>query len=266
MGSLIFILILYHFPSKLLLIKENLQFKPQNHPSTSLDRYTCLKSNRLQKMAMNVIQDQNFSVHFDGVKTNGSTVQKNRGGLGGRKALNDISNSGKPPALNTSRKQNPKNVIPIGEDLGVPKKAHVSGRKALVDLTNSVKPFTTQQQSLKKKNQGKKPIAIAEECFLHNHDECIKSQKKSLDLDFDQFLKTIGLHEDVCCESMTRKSRDENVSMFVEMDDILEPIIEDEVGKSPICGSPNSPERVSYMKDYDEFPSFMLTETPRRSK
>ncbi|KAI3751089.1 hypothetical protein L2E82_22134 [Cichorium intybus] len=288
------------FYRKLLLIKENLQFKPQNHPSISLDRYTCFsfhyfvllrisfvlvdilktlgfqavfspstpksvfadcrKSNRLQKMAMNVIQDQNFSV-----KTNGSTVQKNRGGLGGRKALNDISNSGKPPALNTSRKQNPKNVIPIGEDLGVPKKAHVSGRKALVDLTNSVKPFT-QQQSLKKKNQGKKPIAIAEECFLHNHDECIKSQKKSLDLDLDQFLKTIGLHEDVCCESVTRTSRDENVSMFVEMDDILEPIIEDEVGKSPICGSPNSPERVSYMKDYDEFPSFILTETPRRSK
>lgn len=129
---------------------------------------------------------------LSGVKT----VQKNRvGGLGGRKALNDISNSGKPPALNTSRKQNPKNVIPIGEDLGVSKKTQVSGRKALGDLTNSVKPLIQQQQSLKKKKNSS--IAVAEERFLHNHDECVKSQKKSLDLDFDQFLKNIGLHEGI---------------------------------------------------------------------
>ncbi|CAH1445537.1 unnamed protein product [Lactuca virosa] len=223
---------------------------------------------RLQKMAMNVIQDQNFSVHFNGVKT----VQKNRvGGLGGRKALNDISNSGKPPALNTSRKQNPKNVIPIGEDLGVSKKTQVSGRKALGDLTNTVKPLTQQQQSSKKKNQGKNSIAVAEERFLHNHDECVKSQKKSLDLDFDQFLKNIGLHEDVCCESVkrnqvARKPRDENVFVEMEMEEILEPIIEDDAfgERSPIFGSPNSPRMWSYMKkDYDEFPSFILTETPR---
>ncbi|KAI3757658.1 hypothetical protein L6452_05201 [Arctium lappa] len=229
-------------------------------------------------------QDQNFSVHFDGVKTNGSTVQKNKGGLRGRKALNDISNS--------------KNVIPIGEDLGVSKKAQipvggkaqsgkkaqVSGRKALGDLTNSVKPFG-QQQGLKKKVEKKSivvaededenlPYSVAQECFLHNHEECIKSQKSSMDL--HHFLKTIGLDEDVSCQSVSacnplpRKSKDEDPIMLFGMEEIPMPTIEDRPRQfrgqsSPICGSPNSP-RLPYMKDWDDFPSFILAESPRRSK
>lgn len=95
-------------------------------------------------------------------------------------------------------------MIPIGEDLVVPKKAQVpvSGRKALVDVTNSVIP-SSKKQGLKKKSQVKQSIAfaedeklpysIAEEGFLHNHDECIKSQKKAMDL--NEFLKIIGLDE-----------------------------------------------------------------------
>lgn len=134
---------------------------------------------------------------------NGSTVKKNNGGLGVRKALNDISNSAKPSALQPSRKQNLKNVIPIAEDVGVVKKqlgkAQASGRKALGDLTNTVKPFG-QQQGLKNKSQVKQsltiaedvPPSIAEEGFRHNHDECVKQQKKSFD--FNEFLQAIG-HE-----------------------------------------------------------------------
>ncbi|GJX07339.1 hypothetical protein Tco_0195271 [Tanacetum coccineum] len=70
-----------------------------------------------------------------GAKTNGSTVKKNKKGLGERKTLNDISNSAKPSTLQPFRKQNLNNVLPIGEDVGVGKKplakAQASGRKVL---------------------------------------------------------------------------------------------------------------------------------------
>ncbi|XP_071709762.1 uncharacterized protein [Rutidosis leptorrhynchoides] len=224
---------------------------------------------------------------------NGSTVQKKKTGLGGRKALNDISNSGKPSALQPSRKHNTNNVIPIGEDLSVTKKmnvslggkAKVSGRKALGDLTNSVKQPFNQQQSLKKKSLVKQaipivedenvPYSIADEGFLHNHEKCIKSQNKSMDM--DEFLKIIGLDEDACFQSATaaahnlppKKSEDDDVMMLFDIEEICEPVIEDWPGGghcSPVCGSPISP-RVSYMsmKDYDNFPSFTLSESPKRS-
>ncbi|KAJ9545752.1 hypothetical protein OSB04_025459 [Centaurea solstitialis] len=215
------------------------------------------------------------------VKANGSTVQKNKGGLRARKALNDISNS--------------KNVIPIGEDLGVPKKAQiggkpqisgkkpqVSGRKALGDLTNSVKPFG-QQQGLKRRVEKKSitvaededenfPNSIAQEGFLHNHDECIKSHKSTMDL--HHFLKTIGLDEDVSCPSVSARNTlpvsllDDDPIMAFGIEEIPLPTIEERPHQfggqsSPICGSPNSP-RMSYMNDWDDFPSFILAESPRR--
>ncbi|MFS7969251.1 putative protein Patronus [Helianthus anomalus] len=227
--------------------------------------------------ASRLTQDQNLNVHFDGVKINGSIAQKNKGGLGGRKALNDISNSGKPSALQPSKKHNTKNVIPIGEDSIVTKKAPVSGRKALGDLTNSAIP-SSQKNGLKKMSQRKKAIAfvddekfpysIAEEGFIHNHDECIKAQKKSMGL--NEFLSTIGLDEDACfqsvsaCNNRPKKVKDESAMKIFEMEEMLEPIFEDRVHggmMSPICGSPGSP-KLSYMNDYDDFPSFVLTASP----
>lgn len=51
-------------------------------------------------------QDQNISVHYDGTSLVGKNgTQKKGGGIGGRKALNDISNSAKP------------NMISIGKDV-----------------------------------------------------------------------------------------------------------------------------------------------------
>nr|XP_043618203.1 protein PATRONUS 2-like [Erigeron canadensis] len=236
-------------------------------------------------------QDQNFSIQFDGgMKTIGSTVHKKKGGFGTRKVLNDISNSGKPSALQASRKHNVNNVIPIGEDFGVAKKAQasvggkgkVSGRKALGDLTNGVKPFAQQQQqqkSVKKKIQGKQLItvaededfsfSIAEEGFLHNHDECIKSRNKALDL--DEFLKAVGLDSrDTCVQPpLTYNPKDENLYDLFEIEEITEPITEYRPRgglSSPNFGSPNSP-RMSYMNmDYDDFSSFILAETPLRLK
>ncbi|GJT94766.1 patronus 1-like protein [Tanacetum coccineum] len=128
--------------------------------------------------ASRMTQDQNFSVHFDGAKMNGSTVKKNKGGLGGRKALNDISNSAKPSALQPLRKQNLKNVLPIGEDVGV-------GKKPLA------------------KAQANVPYSIAEEGFRHNHDECVKQQKNVSFDDFNEFLHAIGHENDPLFQSVS---------------------------------------------------------------
>ncbi|GMP70240.1 hypothetical protein CsSME_00029177 [Camellia sinensis var. sinensis] len=141
-----------------------------------------------------LIRDQNLNVHFDGtpapfgVKSNVLKAQKN-GGLGGRKVRNNVSISGRPSTLQTSKKHNPKNVISIGEDIGpskmtsfgrkrnvskAPKKAQAGGRKALSDLTNSGK----HPHQASKKSQDKK-LTVVEEQFLHNHQECIKAQRNA---------------------------------------------------------------------------------------
>ncbi|KAL7214279.1 hypothetical protein ACSBR1_026651 [Camellia fascicularis] len=114
--------------------------------------------------------------------------------------LNDISISGKPSTLQTSKKHNPKNVICIGEDIGpskmtsfggkrnvskAPEKEQAGGRKALSDLTNSGK----HPHQASKKSQDKKltvvaeeqilPFDVSEEQFLHNHQECIEAQRNA---------------------------------------------------------------------------------------
>lgn len=147
----------------------------------------------------------------DTAKGKGVTSQGQRkGGLGagGRKALNDISNSRKPAALQPSKKHNSANVIAVGEDFSMskqsvlgkktvpkaPQKAQVSGRKALSDLTNSSKPSA----QVVKKCLTKNLTAVAEEeppCgegFLHNHQNCIASQKA---VDMDYFLMAVGLRD-----------------------------------------------------------------------
>lgn len=150
-----------------------------------------------------------------GVKSSVSKAQKQGGGLrlGGRKALNDISNSGRPSTLQLSKKHNSRNAISLGEDIDPSKlksfggrtnvskaleKVQVSGgRKALSDLTNSAKPH---MHKASKENHDKKLSAVleeqilphfAEEQFLHNHPECIKAQRKAVDMHY--FLETIGL-------------------------------------------------------------------------
>lgn len=72
-----------------------------------------------------------------------------------RKALSDISNSGK------------------------------------VRLNEAPKKNLRMKLSAVAEEQLHHPIAIADEQFLHNHHECIKAQTKAMDM--DGFLKTIGL-------------------------------------------------------------------------
>lgn len=95
-------------------------------------------------------------------------------GLGGTKALTDISNSEKPAPLQPSKKHNSANVISIVDDVclsktkqsvvrkkSLPKslwKSQVGGRKALSDLTNANKPYV----HVVKKSPSKNLIAIVE--------------------------------------------------------------------------------------------------------
>ncbi|MFS7907437.1 putative protein Patronus [Helianthus anomalus] len=144
--------------------------------------------------ASRLTQDQNLDVHFDGVKINGPIAQKNKGGLGGRKA------SGKPSALQPSKKHNTKNV---GEDSSiVTKKAPVSGRKALGDLTNLAIP-PSQKNGLKNKmSQIKKAIAFADH----------EAQKKSMAACFQSVS---------ACNNPPKKVKDESGRMIFEMEEML---------------------------------------------
>ncbi|KAM7518773.1 hypothetical protein LguiB_017735 [Lonicera macranthoides] len=147
-----------------------------------------------------LIQDQNLDVHYNGGapiggKTNVFKVQKN-GGIGGRKALQDVSNSAKPSEIQSSRKKISMNLSKGQE------KGQVGGRKALSDLTNSVnRPSSKKIQDDKKQKklisvaeEEKFPKDIAGERFLHNHQECVKAQTKTLDM--KSFLKIVGLDDD----------------------------------------------------------------------
>uniref|UniRef100_M1BFB3 Uncharacterized protein n=1 Tax=Solanum tuberosum TaxID=4113 RepID=M1BFB3_SOLTU len=109
---------------------------------------------------MAMLQDQNINIDFDGASLFGKNdtykALKKGGGLGGRKTLNDISNSAKSSSLQASKK-NYTSVISIGKYLNATKdkftaetkynfaKVHdKGGRKALTDLTNSRKPLAKQ--------------------------------------------------------------------------------------------------------------------------
>lgn len=147
---------------------------------------------------------------------------------GGRKPLGDLSNAGKTinqaggkkaldgslkPAkpsvsqASTQLKSN-KNLTVIMNDEAVNAKAkaankaseksHTGSRKALSDISNSGKPHVPEirnKNTLKMSSLTEEPFlpsAIAEEQFLHNHQECIKSQFEGV-MDVRQFFKTVGL-------------------------------------------------------------------------
>ncbi|XP_059311156.1 uncharacterized protein LOC132062640 isoform X2 [Lycium ferocissimum] len=235
-----------------------------------------------------LIQDHNISIHYDGaslVGKNGiSKAQKKGGGLGGRKALNDISNSAKPSALQTSKKNNSANVISIGKDdasrnkisagrkdnysKGVEKKG---GRKALGDLTNSNKS------------------SLPEEKFLHNHQDCIKAQRKAMDMSC--FLKEVGLdHDDVhvhlgasphalqlSTKSKSSTYRPESpMKHYVEVEEMPELLIYDQVHRnedkrpcvsfSPCDASPKSAKPLYTSWKDDSVLDFALIGTPLQPK
>ncbi|KAK4734582.1 hypothetical protein R3W88_008843 [Solanum pinnatisectum] len=258
---------------------------------------------------MAMLQDQNINIHFDGAslfgKNDTSKALKKGGGLGGRKALNDISNSAKPSSLQASKK-NSTSVISIGKDLNATKNKVIAGttdnlakvpdkggRKALTDLTNSSKPSAKQgsKKGLDKKLSAAAaaniPTSIAEEQFLHDHKKCIKAQRKVIDMDF--FLKEVGLENDIpvlllasprvsklSMKSMSLTYQLETpVKKHFEVEEMPELLMCDQVPKcekmgtsgdsSPSLGSPISPKLYMSWKDVSD-PCFTLTGTPDRQK
>lgn len=150
-----------------------------------------------------------------GGKTNVQKAER-KGGLGARKPLSDLSNSEKHVLNQAPKKQTSKKVTFIDEHSGASKmrndtnkktsisrasaKLQTGSRKALSDISNSGKAHLNGEAINKNLNLklgvvAEEPLhhvsAIAEERFLHNHQECIKAQTKSMDL--DEFLKTVGL-------------------------------------------------------------------------
>ncbi|KAK9293052.1 hypothetical protein L1049_021036 [Liquidambar formosana] len=234
------------------------------------------------------IQDQNLNVHYKGSsvggKTNVSKAQK-KGGLGGRKPLSELSNSANPSANLASKKNTSMNFTYNNEEIGAskstysvggkktiskaPEKAQTACRKPLGDISNSGKPCLHQAS---KKNHNNNlnavvedqlyPSAIAEEQFLHNHQECIKAHRKAVDIDY--FLKTIGLDNDSSMLSslpvipMLRKLKPKSPSRYLELDDEMAELpVEDqsppcrktellgEYKSSPPCKTPKSPSYTS---------------------
>ncbi|XP_017255736.1 uncharacterized protein LOC108225396 isoform X2 [Daucus carota subsp. sativus] len=238
-----------------------------------------------------------MATHAGPAKGKSIASQGQKKGLGGRKALNDISNSRKPAALQPSKKHNSANVISIAEDfcmsktkqsvLGkksvtkAPEKPQVSGRKALIDLTNSGNPSA---QAVKK-SLSKNLTVVAEEeppsgeGFLHNHQNCIASQKA---VDVDYFLMAVGLRDDTCIQlapsprvrrlPMSRNSKLESPLKELVMEEILEMEIEDQLPHSAFTSEYNSTAfgtphwRSPYIhhrnKAFLASPKFILKESP----
>lgn len=199
-------------------------------------------------------RDQNLKFHFDGKEANVYKVQKKQG-IGGRKALGDLTNSGKPSPIKASKRHDSKIFTSVGEEIDAfrskdsirgkksiskaQEKVQTSGRrKPLSDVSN-----TKNQKNVKLTSVMKEyflPNSIAEEQFLHNHEECIKAQNMNM-MSKDYFLETIGLHNDFSmqlpsCHVPPASSRKPKVQpgspRKLELEEIAELMIED---KSPLC-------------------------------
>ncbi|KAJ9675539.1 hypothetical protein PVL29_024461 [Vitis rotundifolia] len=195
-----------------------------------------------------LIRDQNMKFHFDGI--------------GERKALGDLTNSGKPSPIKASKRHCSMIFTSVGEEVDAfrskqirsrnsisraQEKAQTSERKRnpfpMFQIIKMVKPLTWGHGS----NSGLPkiwvvttsvmeehflPNSIAEEQFLHNHEECIKAQNMNMSKDY--FLETIGLHNDFSMQlpschvpppASSRKPK-------LELEEIAKLMIEDQ---SPLC-------------------------------
>ncbi|XP_050220716.1 protein PATRONUS 1 isoform X2 [Mercurialis annua] len=146
-----------------------------------------------------------------------------------RKALSDISNSGKPNLYEGSKK-------------------NYNARLSLV----AEEPMDDD--------------AISEERFLHNHQECIKAQSRALDL--DEFLQIIGLDNGGIKQKTNSLSiKSESPPRHMEMEEMAVELIGDEfwskkmwsceLDSPPPCRSPKSPK---YFMHHDY--NFQLLDSP----
>ncbi|KAI3458114.1 hypothetical protein Pfo_014777 [Paulownia fortunei] len=250
-----------------------------------------LEQVRMATPAHRLIQDQNLNLLYNGATPVGKTnvAKADKRGLGGRKALNDISNSRKPSVIQSTKKDNSTNVISIEKDPSaaranfskVPEKGKIGGRKALTDLTNSVKPSSQQPSRIGRKlntvAEENVPSSMVEERFLHNHQECIKTQIKAVDMDY--FLKSVGLSNDLPVRLSAKRAfqssskKPESNMKHLEIQEIPEQFFENEVpprkkSELPgyycdVCQSPKSPKPPYVNWEDDYFSDLTVIETPK---
>ncbi|KAJ9164213.1 hypothetical protein P3X46_023815 [Hevea brasiliensis] len=237
-----------------------------------------------------LVQDQNINIHYNetsvGWKTNGSKAPPRKGVLGGRTPLGDLSNSLK-PSLNQASKKHNSSIASLAEKetgaslnaLDATKKKSTSkpsgkvqtnGRKALSDISNSGKPNLN--EGSKKNYNAKLSVvaeesidanAIAEEQFLHNHQECIKAQARAMDL--DQFLQTIGLDNGfpkLRANPMSIKVKAQSPPRHLELEEMFKDPSwkhkpSSKLDSPPACSTPKSPKHYMHL-DYN----FKLLESP----
>lgn len=242
-----------------------------------------------------LIRDQNLNTHLNGASAGGkSTISKvpKKGALGGRKPLGDLSNSVNPTPNQSLKKQNSNvfsdNVIGASKSKikidgskkksfsRAPEKLQTSGRKALSDISNSGKSHL--HEAPKKNMNAKLSVlteedlsAIAEEGYLHNHQECIKAQTKSMDI--DELLRTVGLDKGFPKQAeppQWSKVMPASPPRYSELEELPEDQLDlspwkydqfSDLDYPPRCASPKSPNHYMLWKDHDEA-NFRLIESP----
>lgn len=253
---------------------------------------------KIREMALRagrLIQDQNLNVHYNGVSVGGQKkVSKapKKGGTAGRKPLGDLSNSVNPIQKQAPKKENghgfsiaDKGTITTSKiPVDANRKNSVSNaservlqndsRKALSDISNSVKPCM--RVTAEKNLNAKRSIVIEEECFLHNHQECIKAQKQAMHM--DEFLQMVGLDKDFSRQStlsktppISNKTKPKSSLKSLEPLEIPGLLIEDQSPlKHNLCSklvspsatrTPEPPNHFVHWADHD-IVSFRLIETP----
>ncbi|KAK7391336.1 hypothetical protein VNO78_19750 [Psophocarpus tetragonolobus] len=151
---------------------------------------------------------------------------------GSRKALSDISNSGKPQVPGIKNKK-------------------------------TLKPSLLVEESLS-------PSAIAEEQMLHNHKKCIKSQSETIDM--HQFFKTVGLDDEdhmLIASELPAITKLKSRSAYLDLELVPECFPEVQ-SLSALLGSPvhnKTPGLSSYCTIWDDSAiNFKLIETPKLPK
>ncbi|XP_068331241.1 uncharacterized protein [Pyrus communis] len=196
-------------------------------------------------------RDQDLSVHSNGaslVGKGGGLKTQRKVGLGGRKPLGDLSNSGKPAALIQALQKQPSKEI-IRDDSSnkkglskVSDTVQTRSRTALIDISNR-----QNEQGQKKKHNIKQVSDVAEghlcfndvsgEGFLHNHEECIKEQTKSMDMGSSKKLSFQS------APPLPRKDDPESPPREWDLEEMSEydfPWLSDKLDSPPRCKSPKS--------------------------
>ncbi|KAL9691562.1 hypothetical protein QQ045_011986 [Rhodiola kirilowii] len=202
--------------------KRNNNRRPKwNHSHRKIINHLLCEGPLMATHFDNMNQNAQFRDRANGVSVCGKGIISKAPNKAGRKPLGEISNSNTlklPQNYVSQKQQNPVDFTCFGDEKGVPKStlplnrkkslsrpvknATPGARKPLGDISNSRKPALPQ---IPKKTKVKDAnvlelgdTGIGDKGFLHNHAECVKNQRKAVDLDFWKQLVSVktrlGIH------------------------------------------------------------------------